>query len=287
MQDAHRRVRKIVAKGQRHPPGVAKSEFPQDNFNRESVRNSNFVPVIGTHTLFCGRKLMREERLQFSYDKLIHSADFNQHIQKYNIEVDLLEVRRFFMACKPIKALMLYFDGKDVQDGMVQIKHNHFVLSDISLTCDVFQDYSNYQILSGMAYLITCCSEEEQLFKHEEMNYHFIQNTCVGMVRHIMMQNFRSMTRNEYRGRPNIWFTKGFGPGYYGMELKEGKSIHKLIKGERIGVTYQGEMMHPLKSTIGVAFSYAAEEAVRSNPCNYCNAANRDCMFCDDFRSGF
>ena len=42
-QDAHERVRKLVAKEQRHPFGVAKCEFLLENLIRESVRNSHFV----------------------------------------------------------------------------------------------------------------------------------------------------------------------------------------------------------------------------------------------------
>ena len=41
--DAHERVRKIVAKRQRHPLGAAKSEFLQDKNSREGLRNSDFV----------------------------------------------------------------------------------------------------------------------------------------------------------------------------------------------------------------------------------------------------
>jgi hypothetical protein len=118
------------------------------------------------------------------------------------------------------------------------------------------------------------------------MNYHFIQNTCVEQVRNLMMQNFKSMTRNENPDRLDLHFSSGFGPGYYGMELKEGKSLHKLIRGERIGVTYQGEMMYPLKSAIGTAFSYAGTKAVKSKPCLYCKTRGRNCMFCDNFDLG-
>ena len=44
-RDAHERVRKVVAKRQRHPLGAAKFEFLLVNLSRESVRNSNFVLI--------------------------------------------------------------------------------------------------------------------------------------------------------------------------------------------------------------------------------------------------
>lgn len=227
---------------------------------------------------------MKEELLQFSYDKLIHSADFSQNIRKYKIEVDLLEVRRYFMACKPIKGIMLYFNGDDVRDGTLSIQGNQFVLSDTSLTCDAFQAYARYPVLSGMAYLITCGEEAKRSMEQVEMNYHFIQNICVDLVRNIMLQNFRTMTRQEQYEISDIYYSKAFGPGYYGMALQEGKNIHKLLKGDRLGVMYQGDMMCPLKSTIGVSFSYQADREVKMNPCLFCQAGQKDCMYCDDFK---
>ncbi|SES61913.1 hypothetical protein SAMN04487772_1019 [[Clostridium] polysaccharolyticum] len=51
-RDVHERVRKLVAKKQQHPFGIAtkvalaKSEFPQVNISHEGMRNSNFLLKI-------------------------------------------------------------------------------------------------------------------------------------------------------------------------------------------------------------------------------------------------
>ena len=65
-QNAHERVRKLVAKKQRHPFGAAKCEFLLENLSREGVRNSHFVTIyfVSGHTYgFC------EYIMITSYDK--------------------------------------------------------------------------------------------------------------------------------------------------------------------------------------------------------------------------
>ncbi|HAU84115.1 MAG TPA: hypothetical protein DCW90_00860, partial [Lachnospiraceae bacterium] len=61
---AHERVRKSVAKKQRHPLGAAKCKFLLENLSREGVRNSHFVfPNPYLHSfLYVGT--IREEKRQ-------------------------------------------------------------------------------------------------------------------------------------------------------------------------------------------------------------------------------
>lgn len=228
---------------------------------------------------------MKEEILRFSYDKLLHSADFHESIKQLNIDVDLLGARRFFAACKPIRGMLLYFSAEDIEKGLVQIQNNQLILSNVPLTCDAVTKYSNKPIKSAMAYLISCNPESYQEYGTYEMNYHFIENACIDLVRNMIMQNFKSLTESECEKGDTIWFTKGFGPGYYGMPVEEGKKILNVLHGERIGVSYKGDMMYPLKSTLGVMFSYEAETPVEENPCTYCKAGNRNCIFCGESKN--
>lgn len=219
---------------------------------------------------------MREEILQFTYEKLLPSVDMN----RLKIDADMLEVRRFFVRCKPIHGMMIYLDREDAENGALKISHDQFILSDTVLSCEVFREFSSCQIKSAMAYLISCSPDAYESYRIGELNYHFIQNACMDLVRNIIMQNFRMFTTKEYGVLDNLWFSNGFGPGYYGMSVEQGKKIHRLLKGERIGVTYCGEMMVPLKSSIGVAFSYTGPRYVDKKPCDYCTASDKDCLFC-------
>lgn len=228
---------------------------------------------------------MRKELLIFPYEKLFQSADFWQQMKQLNINVDFLEARRFFASCKPIRGMMLTYERKDVEQGLVKIQENQLILSDVILTCDVMEEFASFPIKSAMAYLISCSPESYEGYGNGELNYHFIQNACMDRVRNLMLQNFKMFVKKEYEAEDTICFSKGIGPGYFGMPMTEGKKIHKLLQGEEIDVFYKGEMMYPLKSTIGVMFSYKAREAVKLNACAYCQAATKDCHYCGEFKN--
>ncbi len=219
---------------------------------------------------------MKEHLLQFSYNKLLPSVPFD----KLKVEIEPLEVQRFFSTCKPIRCIMYYWGNEEVEQGILKLTDNQLILSDNTFYCDVFKEFSSCQITSGMAYLISCSQDSYEQIGSGELNYHFIQNSCIDLVRDIVMQNFKLFTKNEYDEAEQIAYTKGFGPGYFGMPVEEGKKIHKLLHGEQIGVRYKGDMMYPLKSSIGLAFSYKGKNEVCLNPCDYCEATGEHCMFC-------
>lgn len=230
---------------------------------------------------------MKEEILNFSYEKLFQTAELYESIRKLNIDVDLLKVRRFFAACKPIRGMLLYFDEEDVESGLVKIEDNRLVFSDVSLTCDVLEKYAKCELKSAMVYLITCSPESYEDNKAGELNFYFIQNACMDLVRNILTQNFRKLTRDQIGESETVWFSRGFGPGYFGMPIEEGKKMLELVHGEQIGVCYKGDMMEPLKSTIGAMVSYQAEQPIKVSPCEYCMADNKNCIFCGEFKENF
>lgn len=219
---------------------------------------------------------MKEEMIQFSYERLLPSVD----LQALKINADILEVRRFFAKCVPIRGLMRYYDENDARNGVIRICRDQFCFQDDSLSCEVLKEFSSCRVKSGLVYLITCGSESYQHYGIGEMNYHFIQNACMDLARNMILKNCRLYTYEEQNKSESIWTTKVFGPGYYGMPLEEGRKLHTLLDGERIGVSYQGAMLMPLKSSIGFAFSYQAKEQVVVNACDYCQAAVKECNYC-------
>lgn len=229
-------------------------------------------------------KTMKKERLNFSYEKLFQTAELYESIRKLNIDVDLINVRRFFAACKPIRGMLLYFDKEDVENGLVRIEDNRLILSDVSLTCEVVQKYTECDLKSAMVYLISCSPESYEDVKTGELNFHFIQNACMDIVRNILTQSFIKFTKDQIGKSETVWFSRGFGPGYFGMPIEEGKKMLDLLHGEQIGVCYKGEMMQPLKSTIGAIVSYQAEQPIKVSPCEYCKADNKNCIFCGEFK---
>lgn len=246
----------------------------RDNFLRYSDKIQFFANK--------GITKMKEDILQFSYEKLLPSVPFH----KLKIDVDLLEVRKFFLRCSPIRGITLSFGMKDVEEGRIRIQDNQLIFNDTVLYCDIFQKFSFCQINTGVAYLVTCNTESPEEYGIGQLNYHFIQNSCLDLVRNIIMQNFRLFTHEQlFQAQQGpvaeqVTFTKAFGPGYYGMQVKEGMKLHKLLQGERLGVRFEDGMMYPLKSAIGAAFSYKGEETVKLNPCDYCESNGEHCMFC-------
>lgn len=219
---------------------------------------------------------MKEELIQFSYEKLLPSVD----LQALKLNVELLEARRFFARCTPIRGLMRYYDEQDVENGIVQMNGNHFYFGEAMVSCDVLKEFSGCKVKSALIYLITCHPEHFRRYEIGEMNYHFIQNACIDLVREVILKNCRLYTNQEEDAKESVWTTKAFGPGYYGMSIEEGRTLHKLLDGGRIGVSYQGSMMTPLKSSIGFAFSYQAKEPIKVNACDYCKAAVKECNYC-------
>lgn len=259
-----------------------KKGYPVDNLF-SLLRNNLSLYKDKLHFLTNkGIKKMKEDILQFSYEKLLPSVPFH----KLKIDVDLLEVRKFFTRCSPIRGVMLSFGKEDVEEGRIRIHNNQLILDDTVLYCDVFQEFSSCQICTGIAYLASCNTDSFEEYGIGQLNYHFIQNSCLDLVRNMIMQNFRLFTYEqlftiEQRSvTEQVSFTKAFGPGYYGMQVEEGEKLHKLLHGERLGVRYEDGMMHPLKSTIGAAFSYRGKETVKLNPCDFCESNGEHCMFC-------
>ena len=219
---------------------------------------------------------MKEELIQFSYEKLLPSVDLNS----LKINVDLLDVRRFFARCTPIRGLMRYYEEHDVKDGVVGISGNQFRFGEDSLSCDVLREFSACQVKNVLVYLITCSEESFRHYDIGELNYHLIQNACIDLAREVVLKNLSQYAKKEQNEEEPVWMTKAFGPGYYGMPVEEGRKLHKLVDGEQIGVAYQGTMMVPMKSSIGFAFSYQAREQVKVNACDYCQASIKDCNYC-------
>lgn len=223
---------------------------------------------------------MQEEMLRFSYERLIPSALSTDMVKGFGLDVNEGELRRYFASRRPIKAIMHYYGEDDILKKKACLSGNEIRLADMSLSCDVFREFVSCRIHSFFLYIISCGQEEDENIPFGQMNYHVVQNACLELVRTILRNNFQKITLEEYSQR-NFFFSQEFGPGYFGMSLSEGQKIHRVLEGERIGVTYSHGWMKPLRSTAGLSFSYSGlEKPIVMNPCDYCSSNKSHCKFC-------
>jgi len=214
---------------------------------------------------------MKTEKVVFSFQHLLNSVDLHE----LGVMEDMIDVRRSFMNCKSIEGHMLYVD-KAMQETMM-FSEDKFLFHDTFFICPVFEELKGSLLESTCFYLLTHLDKSANIYINE-LSYHIVENKCLEIARNAVFHNF--MKRTESGNNNEIWYTKAFGPGYYGMELSEGRKMYELLEGEKLGVMYQNELLIPMKSCIGVYFSFQGKDKVELSPCKYCVASKEQCTFC-------
>lgn len=72
-----------------------------------------------------------------------------------------------------------------------------------------------------------------------------------------------------------------FGPGFYGMEVREMTTLSKLLNFDSVGIkVHEGGAIMPLKSCAGVLFSVTADYKPLCQECASCLGVRASCTLC-------
>ncbi len=220
---------------------------------------------------------MKREELLFSYSTLLNLAER----EEMGLAEEFTTVRKSFLQEKPVKAVILYLDKKDADTGVIELEENHLSICEIPLQGEILRRYEGNQLCAGMLFLITTSGTYQKGMQISELSYHIVQNKCLDLARNLIKHNFNALLKKEpYK---DIWISDCLGPGYFGMKLEEGKKIYRLLDGEKLGVTYIGECMKPVKSTSGILLGMRGNRELLPGACIFCKASKENCLFCGGF----
>lgn len=217
---------------------------------------------------------MEQEGLVFSYAALLRLMER----EELGLTEEFTAVRKSFLKEKPVKAQVLYLDEADAAKGKVYLEENRLTVCDELIRGEIFLRYQKNELCAGMLFLLTTSGTYQEEMEISELSYHIVQNKCLDLARNLIKHNFITLLKKE--PDKDIWSTQCLGPGYFGMELNEGKKIHRLLEGEKLGVSYIGDLMKPVKSTSGILLGMRGDREALPGACVFCKASKENCLFC-------
>ena len=89
------------------------------------------------------------------------------------------------------------------------------------------------------------------------------------------------INENLSNGSDELYLSREFGPGYFGMPVDASKSIMKIIDGNQIGIRVkESGLIIPQKSCMGFYFVYNKPGIQEELSCIKCRGNSKGCEFC-------
>ena len=219
---------------------------------------------------------MKVEKVIFPFVQLLNSVD----LQSLHVTESTLDVRRNFTGERPLIGHMLYVGKDDIQ--RIHMSGDRVEFMGHTLTCSAWEKLDPSELESCCFYLLTHL-EETSIPNIGMFSRHIIISQCFEITRRAIFHNFQKKTEYEREEGTSSWYTRAFGPGYFGMPMEDGRELYEILEGEKLGVKYRNGMLEPLKSCMGVFFSFRGKDKIDFNPCEYCKASKEQCEFCGGF----
>ena len=79
-----------------------------------------------------------------------------------------------------------------------------------------------------------------------------------------------------------LYLSESFGPGYFGMNMDQGKLLFELVDGTSIGVEQKASgLLTPEKSCLGLVLVYDRDDIKMPRVCEKCLGTRGGCRFCE------
>ena len=84
-------------------------------------------------------------------------------------------------------------------------------------------------------------------------------------------------------GKAGMMVSPPFGPGFFGMGMENLPQIMELAGADRIGVSFTGNYMLPLKSCAGFFFTSKTPLNLPAKDCASCTGSRLSCSYCRNY----
>ena len=151
------------------------------------------------------------------------------------------------------------------------------VIGGQSFECRAFEQIGAGQVKGAYLYALTAGDFD---FKNENITnrlYLDIWGTA-------FTDAARELLEKELNDRDMI--SDEFGPGFYGMPVREMIKIDRLLKFEDIGVRFvDNKILSPVKSCCGIYFRVTGDYKKLDSECLECQSSAKSCVLCKKNRS--
>lgn len=134
------------------------------------------------------------------------------------------------------------------------------------------------------AYLFAACAGEFELDCDpiSDVYADLWGSSYVGALEDLLLEELRSRRPAVSEG---FRLTAPFGPGFFGMELTEIRTMFSLLPVERIGLSLREYLMVPLKSYAGLVFWLREDVPFQCRDCASCIGNVSGCSYCRNFQA--
>ena len=203
----------------------------------------------------------------------IDSAKSNKH--KRMMEQGL-KTRESGMGGIDIRAVVKYFESDVFKDGKI-------VIGNAELSCNYFSRIPKEYVEGIYVYMLTV---GECLFESEDKIMEFLfadiwGTSYVDAGIEALKEDFVLPDMLERHKGKEVFLSKEFGPGYYGMFVGQTKEFEKFLDNKKIGITVRDSgLMIPQKSCAGL-FLCLNTEIEEEPECAKCMGNAAGCNFCE------
>ncbi len=212
---------------------------------------------------------------------LIDKETIKEHAERRFIEIcgfDLCNEthRRLLESCEPLRKRLwektevrcaTAFENQPVMEGA------NLQAGAAVVRCRYFQQIPREDVIGVHFYLVTLEHFDCDVEESTEAVYRDIWGTS------IIDAVMESLP--EHLCKDRAFLSSAMGPGYYGMDISEGRQIFSLLRGETAGVRItQSGVLIPEKSCIGFFLQYNRKDVKMQRACRQCLGQKGGCQFC-------
>ena len=181
-------------------------------------------------------------------------------------------VREHLRTQMDIRAAVRFFESPVLLGDALQ-------LDDATLYCSAFEQIPADAVKGAFVYLLTIgeTNIEEETDILTELYHDIWGTTYVGAALEVLRRDLLNGLLDS-----GLHLSESFGPGYYGMELEEGRKLYGLMDKSLIGVLQKTSgLLVPEKSCLGLMLVYDRGDIKMPGACEKCLGARGGCQFCD------
>jgi len=148
--------------------------------------------------------------------------------------------------------------------------------------CQAFEKIEKDTLQRVYAYALTtgtCATDSESILDqlYEDIWGTAFVDACRGLLR-------EQLESEEQTNDPEVKLSQSFGPGYYGMEVRQTILMGEILPMEAIDMRVkESGMMIPQKSCTGLLFVVPKTSELPPSACVECGINTAGCRFCDGF----
>ena len=222
--------------------------------------------------------IAREWADPIAKEYFLNICGFNRDREKHKKLIDIgMTIKEKIQDIAQIRAIVSSFGHNVISDNCVK-------LDGVKIECNAFEQLNTASIKEIFIYILTIgkygLDEQDSIMDQLYTDIWGTAYVDAGRVilRKIILDKY--CEDHDLRGQ-NIFISDSFGPGYYGMDVKQVKNFFEVLDYKKIGVELKSSsLIMPLKSCVGFYIITDDETLLPGEECKNCFGNNGGCRFC-------